>query len=601
MTPAQAIVRVLALAAALMAAGLAGAQPPEALKLTAERVESTDECRRCHFRRPDELKQLVTLDGFCVEEEAGIWDTQDKHRQAFLLLITERNRPLTEQILGFPLADVLTLPSGPAEPRAVSYRSDADPQKLADMQACLACHAPVAEPIARGSAQRTLASGVSCQACHGPGRLYMTPHQDSTAVWRIVKAEAKETLFGLRDVRHPVKRAMLCASCHIGSFSDEWKPDEKSPPRFVRHEWYAKGHPPLPSFEMAAFTSQMPLHWRHLSQKLSGGQKFAWYDAAPEGKDLEAQVARFIETLPRSVKIERSAFASSWLDANAAGLSPTPAADLPRTREVLVSAVGVLGAYASLLADVPAEMRTDFALYDCGACHHELRSRLPSESRVRRRLPPGRPPPAFWPLALARPAAEQSDGGAALEAALVELDAALGARPFGQQAQVKTAAEKLRVVSLTVAGELSKRPVDERAAAALLASLADPRHDEDRDFHAARQRAWAIRAVLYDLAAVPLRGDGSPPASRALSPAVGSVLGLSPQEAIPSSDPQVRLRIEGLFGDDPWQGPLRLRLPAGQQESVVGQLPHFLEAISAYESAWFRERLRPIQEAFPRK
>lgn len=590
----------LALQIVVVLTGIAQAADVDALRPTPARLEATDECRRCHFPRAGEGQPLAVADSFCAEEEAEIWEKQDKHRQAFQLLISEKNRPLSEQILGFSLAEVLSLPpDGQPTPGAITYLPAADPKNLGDLRQCMACHAPIAEPVARGAAQLTLTNGVSCQACHGPGRAYMTPHQDSTNVWRIVRADAKEAIFGLRDLRHPVRRAALCASCHVGSFSSEWHADEQSPPRFVKHEWYAKGHPPLPSFEFVAFASQMPLHWRPLQEKLAR-QKFAWYDAAPEGKELEAEIGRFIDTLPRAVKIERSHFAATYREANRGSYSENPAADMFRSKDVLVSGLGVLSAYASLLADVPDELRTDFSLYDCGACHHELRSKFPSEARVRRNLPPGRLPPAYWTLALARQGAARSALSADFEAAIGELDQAFGARPFGEPAAVKSAATKLVQTCLAIGQSLATEPLDEAAAAELLASLADPQHDEDRDYHAARQHAWAIRELLADLAAVPIRGE-IPADGKPLSPALLAALGFDSGQEVVSLDPRVRQRIDGLFGDDAWQGPLRLRLPAGQQESIVGHLPESLAAISSYDPAFFRAKLKPIQQAFPRR
>ena len=586
---------VIALPIVVVLNAIASADDVEALRPAPARLEATDECRRCHFPRPGEGAPLAA-DSFCTEEEAEIWEKQDKHRQAFQLLISAKNRPLSEQILGFSLADVLSLPpDGQAAPQAIGLFPGADARKIADVRQCLACHAPIAEPVSRGAAQLTLASGVSCQACHGPGRAYMTPHQDSTNVWRIVKADIKESLFGMRDLRNPVKRAALCASCHVGSFSSQWKADDESPPRFVKHEWYAKGHPPLPSFEFVAFSRQMPLHWRSLQTKLAQ-QKFAWYDAAPVNRDLEAEIARFLDNVPRSVKIERSGFAATYREANAGSFSEQPTADLARSKDVLVSGLGVLSAYASLLAEVPDDERADFALYDCGACHHELRSQFPSAARVRRNLPPGRPPPAYWTLALARQGAQRSGHRAALEAAIRDLDEACGARPFGDAAAVKGAATRLELVCTSIGRELAAGPLDDVAGAELLASLADPQHDEDRDYHSARQLAWAIREVLSDLASADSKQMGQP-----LSPALAEALGFPPAAEIMPSDVRVRGQIDGLFGDDAWQGPLRLRLPAGQHETIVGRLPESLSAISSYDPAWFRDRLKPIQQAFPRR
>jgi hypothetical protein len=66
-----------------------------------------------------------------------------------------------------------------------------------------------------------------------------------------------------------------------------------------------------------------------------------------------------------------------------------------------------------------------------------------------------------------------------------------------------------------------------------------------------------------------------------------------------SNDPRILERIDGLFGSDPWFGPLRLRLPAGQQETIVGNLADSLGAISRHDPAFFQERLKPLRDQYP--
>src|SRR5207248_1119020 len=54
------------------------------------------------------------------------------------------------------------------------------------------------------------------------------------------------------DLRDPYTRATICASCHIG---------DKSQGKFVTHEMYAAGHPPLPPFELVTFCRDQPRHY----------------------------------------------------------------------------------------------------------------------------------------------------------------------------------------------------------------------------------------------------------------------------------------------------------------------------------------------------
>ena len=41
----------------------------------------------------------------------------------------------------------------------------------------------------------------------------------------------------------------------------------KSEEKFITHDMYAAGHPPLPGFELGAYTRGMPLHWQRLRDK----------------------------------------------------------------------------------------------------------------------------------------------------------------------------------------------------------------------------------------------------------------------------------------------------------------------------------------------
>jgi hypothetical protein len=583
----------LLLAAFLIPTAVAAQEPAARHGLVA-----TDRCVDCHFPREAPRPDPFELNGgFCQREQSAIWEQQDKHRRSFDLVASGSGRKLTDAILGFSLDEVLDL--GPFERRpdgivpAARFRADlpANDPRVTVVQSCLACHAPVQEdPAATG--ESFIEYGVSCQACHGPGGNYLAPHQERE--WRLVKAEAKQRLFGLRDLRHPATRAALCASCHVGSFSD---PDA---PRFVKHEWYAKGHPPLPGLEQATFAAQMPAHWQPLASKLAAPRPIGYLS----GEATAAQIDAFIGRLPRSIEIARSDLAGNYLAANAASFSPDPVQDMTRTKDVLVAALGVLGASASLVADAPAAEAHDFALFDCGACHHELRSQFASATRIGRGLPPGRPPGPEWPRPLATLAAGDSQE---LAAALAALDASYAARPFGLSASKRTAAASVRDTCGTLASQLAQQPLGEAAAAELFGQTTDPARytlrREVRDYHAARQLAWATREVAKDLAGLPLRTGGNGFAPQHAAEFRTALAGLSGEPA--SEQPEaIGGRIDALFqGQQPsdWDGPLRLKLPAGQTISIVDNLPESLEALSRYDAAAFEARLRLLHERLATK
>ena len=97
-----------------------------------------------------------------------------------------------------------------------------------------------------------LTEGVSCEACHGDGRKWFFEHTDET--WREVPGAKKQAEYGQIDLRDPYTRTLKCASCHIGN---------KAEGKFVTHEMYAAGHPPLPPFELVTFARDAPAHYIH--------------------------------------------------------------------------------------------------------------------------------------------------------------------------------------------------------------------------------------------------------------------------------------------------------------------------------------------------
>ena len=554
-------------------------QPPAQERKTPEFI-STAECAQCHFP-PAGGRRLGDFDeAFVKQEEAAIWDEQDKHRQAIYLLLNDKNRPLTEQILGFPVSDVLSYKAEADKVTDVRLLEDGDADKLMTMRQCLACHAPVAEPVSAENREgMTLEFGVSCQACHGPGQLYTNPHQDRTRVWRVMHPDVKQQQFGMRDLRNPATRAELCFSCHVGSMGNEADAGRGSIPRFVKHEWYANGHPPLPSIEFSSFAIQMPAHWRTLKEKVSGEKTFRFFREGLTDKDK----ADFVDALPRSVNIDPAkALAGSYLEANHTSYSKQPGNDMARTKDVVISGVQVLASYASLMAKMDASGHPEFSFYDCGACHHELRSQFPTIARVRRNVVLGRPPMPYWTRTLATIGAQHLAASfpdetfgpgnvtskqlqADLQQGLLELDRAFSARPFGNPAAIRAAAEKLSATLTTIGQALAQKPLDQAAAQSILRELATPQGDEERDYHASRQLAWAIREVTKDLAGLPYRE--------------------APRE----------FPVDFKFLE-PWEEQLQLNLPSGQRESVVDQLAESLAAIAQHDPERFSQQLKLVRE-----
>ncbi len=182
-------------------------------------------CAQCHEDRPESQFNR----DFCRLNESTIFEKQDRHFQAYELLV---NSPLAKQMAARLKIDLKT------------------------ERSCLNCHADW-NPDHGDTRPPTLEMGVSCEACHGPSSLWDNQHQVIDNTWRIRSAKEKSDL-GMWDVRDPVRRAEICTSCHIGDHGQQ---------RFITHKMYAAGHPPLPAFELATFERRMPPHWRRAQEK----------------------------------------------------------------------------------------------------------------------------------------------------------------------------------------------------------------------------------------------------------------------------------------------------------------------------------------------
>lgn len=522
---------------------------------SAQYIDTNSSCIQCHA---SELRQ----NDFCATVSAEVWLADDKHRRAFWLLHetdpadSERGmekRALVRQILGFELAEAFT------DHRFLRLKADTNAEtarKVATVKSCLRCHATWPKEADTEFAHDppvALDFGVSCQACHGPGEKWDQPHR--LVAWRAVTPAAKQRL-GFYDCRSPAAKAALCASCHVGNVSEG---------KFVRHEWYAAGHPPLPGFELASFQQQMPRHWKSLREKGDFVLR-----SGPPGDD-GGQLARQFEALKRSgiagEGIKQSYFEANDPQAIAKGIDPSQ--KVAAAQDAAIGGAVVLEAYARMLAET-AEAASrgqaawpELALYDCGACHHELRGVLGPSSRPERRHAPGRPPLAGWTTALARlTAIPQTDSEeiaaaerwSAVDKNLQSLERAFTARPFGDPAAVQPAALAVAEAVALARQEASLSIFDQTAARRTIHVLTSSESQRTLDFAVARQTAWAIQAILRDL-----------------------------------EDPQAQVVFQANGRD-----PLALQLPAGPHRSVLENLARWLPAAAHYDSEWFAAQLQDL-------
>ncbi len=433
--------------------------------------------------------------------ESHIWAKYDRHADAYLALTGPRGRQMA-RILGYDVRHA---------------------------RACLVCHAAWIDDRAVLAASKDnhfrLEEGVSCVVCHGPAEEWVALHgvMVTARTFRPLPPAVKEARYGMRDLRDPLKRAELCVSCHVGNLAEG---------KFVTHEMYAAGHPPLPAFEAATFTEQMPRHHLYLAEK--------------------------------SPAIQRER-----------GLRP---GERERTQLLLVGAVVSFRDTMRLLAGQARAARTaprpddralDLANFDCYACHHGLRSKSWRQERIARgRGVPGRVPMRAWSTELVRLAvvhlglADRTVDGKALmiqlDEGLKKLNAAFDARAFGSPLLIEKAAGDLAAWADALARRSKALPADSRTAAALLARLPGLADGERLlDYDSARQVSWAFTLIYGELAG-------------------------------PRPDP----RLLGQLGQV--DRLVKFRLPAGRGTPVEPELSDSLERIKKYDARDFRTLFGPL-------
>jgi hypothetical protein len=460
----------------------------------------------CHSSPPDSEEMYV-----CLCTEFTTWEKKDKHAKAFEVLKSDRSKRMGKLLWGNE--DVTSRPE------------------------CLSCHAVVTTRAEVDKRSFQLEQGVTCVVCHGAAKEWVDFHQvfGNRDTWRVYTPADKAKL-GLNDLGSPHARAELCASCHVGSI----KPGE--PDKFVTHDMYAAGHPPLPSFETATFSDQMPRHWRYRQEKRQ--------DLTTRFPGKGEEVTRLLRHSGEGEERTRLALVSA-------------AVVLRQNMLLLVrQAERCTGANASQAA-------LDMANFDCYACHHDLKS--PSWRQKRGYAgKPGRPQLPPWPLTLMKLAIREAAEGEPqakelrrqFEEKLRQVQGAIEDRPYGNPEKLVPAASGLGQWAEQLAMRLEKKKIDASVARRILHEIPLFFEKELLDYHSARQVAWTFQIIQQEL------GD---PDSRV-------------QEILARQDKL-----------------LRLRLPSGQDRNIVRELKSGLEILNSYEPDPFRKALQELSRCLEGK
>jgi len=448
----------------------------------------------------------------CRCTEVATWEKNDKHPLAYKVL-TEKRAQAMGKALGI--------------------------EEVTKEKACVSCHGvylDAAQLKDKSLVDPTfkMSEGVNCVACHGAyaewAEAHAGPLEWQRQWWRSIHRRAKETHFGMTDLWEPVKRSQLCLSCHLGNVAAG---------KFLTHAMYAAGHPLLPAIEMAAFCDDMPRQWQYIAEKEVNAQKLLNFE--------------------------------------------TDQAAIERTRLVLVGglvglreSINLVASQAKKAAKFDAREETegllDLALFDCYACHQDLKgsSRRPQQGHKSR---PGRPQLQAWPSILVRGALHSLGRDAReVDRAMKPLFEVFDSRPFPNPAPV--AAEARRVVEWIdkLTDQFKDRKWDVATTDRVLDALLTVKEDDYLDYDSARQIAWAVR-VIYD----ELYGQGTPYELKEADKQLKSNTHTAIVAKLSALDKQLKLQLR--------------TTPSQQREH---DLPRALERRAEYDSDLFKRELREL-------
>jgi Cytochrome c554 and c-prime len=482
-------------------------------------------CRRCHWSPLPEDKANGVTD-FVMLTESQIWHDHDLHALAHANIVPgamDGKPNLAKQ-----MQDILA--NSPSR-KGKDYHVDRAVE-------CLACHAVDLTVGRKPLAEKTVddfdtKSGVSCEACHGLADDWIGPH--FFAKWRQV-SPADKAKRGLVDLRDPYTRALQCASCHVGN---------KAEGKFVTHEMYAAGHPPLPPFDVVTFAREAPRHYyTHRQNRALAAMPAdqAWHNfhyRAPATKDK-------------------------------------PDGECPEARAMALGSVATFEATMNLLAkdaaDTPKDQLLDFAHFDCWACHHDLK--VPSWRQARGyRGVPGRPTMKPWSTEVLQAVMDHAKGAGGFKTedatkaaeqirqSLAALNKQFDARPFGDAAEIakeaaafsppcealRTALNDDSAVYTPAQTEALYRLLADRLTKGEVKSAPDGLFV---DHDAAQQAIWALNALRTDLRAARGEPDAEDsPAATALNAI--TELRVRPVKREPVAPERLKTRLDHIAAFDP--------------------------------------------------
>ncbi len=415
------------------------------------------ECAACHSA-PSPIYDLLGVSKFVRLIEAKEWLTRDKHAYAYQLV----KQDLSD--------DELTPQKNRSNQLSIEIckklgwgKNDAHFQNK-----CLTCHAGVdaSNSTRPDFLRQNLQFGVQCEACHGPGSQYTQLDQHQQIEWRKKTGEQKSTL-GMIALTSPSACAEVCMSCHVGN---------KTQNRFVSHDMYVAGHPPLPPFDLQTFLDAMPPHWQTISKKGLFDLQKEYYAAHYD-----------IDPTIQSDKTEH-AIQSSFARTQRSMIGGLVANDL---------GIQMIHATASQSQSDP-EKWGDFSMYNCMGCHQELRRDKPGRNLSDRI--PGRPFPADW-LSLEHDSVHKTN--AAKQGALSkELFASFNQVPFGDSKKISQLSESHRE---SLADRLRDRRALERKIMRTsdvqqwLQVLLANRQNKLNDYWVAKQTSWMVSVAVKEL------------------------------------------------------------------------------------------------------
>ena len=473
---------VVAVALSMLAEPAVGLEDPPSFKdkslLDGGSVQAYDKtCVLCHSNpNPQEqhrwigLNQASTYFGLVPHSQTNVPAQPDVHAIALTKVYQngDRNGPLTKAF------------------ESILNNLNIDKDSEGFRAQCLTCHAGLrpdqsslstpgrtyaqfqseGEPIARES--------IGCEACHGQGKDYLVDHMDPS--W-LTSLPSTKLVKGFYDLENSALAARVCLSCHFGN------PEES---KWISHEMYAAGHPPLPPLDLGKFLDETSnKHWMTLEEKSS-------------------RLATLKSPIDEQLEDDRVKYLRNHLTTDNPDLKQTIQTHFRKTQQSRIGQWTANLNYHDLL-DQQAHTATiwgDYALYDCAGCHQTLykkiRGTVGSSGRV-----PGRPQGPLWtkPL-LSSPGESQFKQLVTLQDLIEE---ALNAKPFGDRGKIQSAIEGSasdRAKAKYQLIDLASQPLDPIGADEWLRGFLEQRQGMLGNRWVANQTYWTLEMYFDDLANV---------------------------------------------------------------------------------------------------